>query len=156
MSKHVSELMQGEALSSFMGTRKVKPVATCVQDTATSKQQPQQPDKVGTQITLLKTGCLEALVYLSTASSVIVRIQVLSYFVREHWHLLKEIANDLPRASISERDHIPCHARPCCKPLLLHSEHMNTAVCCFEASSTLPIAVRCCLGHVDRHSWTRG
>ena len=84
MSKHVSELMQGEALSSFMGTRKVKPVATCVQDTATSKQQPQQPDKVGTQITLLKTGCLEALVYLSTASSVIVRIQVLSYFVREY------------------------------------------------------------------------
>lgn len=136
-----------------MGPKQVNPVAICLQDTTTSQQQPQQPDKVGTQITLLKTGCLEALLYLSTASSVIIRIQVLLYFHRQHWHYRNEVANDLPRASASERDHVPCHACPCCKPFPLHSQHMNTAVCCSKALSILRIAVRCWYGHVNRHCW---
>ena len=68
--------MNGEGLSFFMGPGSITPVAICLQDITTSQQQLQQPDKVGTQITLLKTGCLEALLYLSTASTAIVRIQV--------------------------------------------------------------------------------
>ena len=70
-------VVKSEGLSFFIGPRNNKPNALRLQDTTTKSQQPQQPDKVGTQITLLKTGCLEALLHLSTASSVIVRIQVI-------------------------------------------------------------------------------
>lgn len=42
----------------------------------TQQQQQQQPDKVGTQTSLLKAGCLEALLRLLAASSVIIRSQV--------------------------------------------------------------------------------
>ena len=60
--------------SCFMTSGHVKS-PLCLQD-VTSKAQQQQPDKVGTQITLLKAGCLEALLHLSAASSVIIRSQV--------------------------------------------------------------------------------
>lgn len=41
------------------------------------QQQQQQPDKAGTQITLLKAGCLEALLHLLASSSVIIHSQAL-------------------------------------------------------------------------------